>query len=92
MFKDNFYMFKKRSSNGNRHYILPVCNMTCLNLCLFLRYPLRRRRLISGRSVESRTPLRIILHLLNFCFLSEIKITKKIDIKKIYCRVQIEPS
>ena len=41
-----------------RHYILPVCNMTCLNLCKFLRYPLRQERLVLRRSVELRTPLR----------------------------------
>ena len=33
IFENNFYMVIKRASNGKRHYILPVCNMTCLNLC-----------------------------------------------------------
>ena len=32
IFENNFYMVKKRASSGKRHYILPVCNMTCLNL------------------------------------------------------------
>ena len=32
-------MVIKGGSNGKRHYILPVRNMTCLNLCMFLRYP-----------------------------------------------------
>ena len=27
-------MVKKRCSNGKRHYILPVFNMTCLNTLL----------------------------------------------------------
>ena len=64
-FFNNFYMVKKRGFNGKRHYILPVCNMTCLNLCYFLRYCLRRRRLILRRSVESAPPLR---SLKNFAF------------------------
>ena len=28
-------MVKKRATSGKRHYTLPVCNMTCLNLCYF---------------------------------------------------------
>ena len=59
-------MVIKRGSNGKRHYILLVCKMTCLNQ--FLQYPLRRRRLILGRSVESRIPLEEFLFF--FCFLS----------------------
>ena len=53
--KNNFYMAKTELPAEKRHYSLPVCNMTCLNLCYFLRYALRQRRLILGRSVESRT-------------------------------------
>ena len=49
-------MVIKRGANVKRHYILTVCNMTCFHLCYFLPYPLRRRRLVLGRSVELRTP------------------------------------
>ena len=28
-------MFKKRGTNGKRHYILPVCNMTPQSLLVF---------------------------------------------------------
>ena len=31
--ENNFYGVIKGGSNGKRHYILPVCNMTYLNLC-----------------------------------------------------------
>ena len=31
-----FYKVKKKGSNGKRHYILPVCNMTCHNQGIFL--------------------------------------------------------
>ena len=70
IFKNNFYMIIKRASNGKIHYILPVCNMTCLNLVSFA-YPLRRRRLVLGRSVELRTPLEGLFNFFfNFCFLT----------------------
>ena len=63
-------MIKRRCSHGKIHYILPVCNLTCLNL-YYLQYPLRRRRQILGRSVESRTPLEeFLLFFSNFCFLT----------------------
>ena len=53
-------------------YSTCICNMTCLNLCYFLRYPLLRRRLILGRSVESRipTPEEFKFFLSNICLLS----------------------
>ena len=57
-------MVIKGGSNGKRHYILPVCNMTCFNLCKFLRYHLREKRIILGRSVELRTPLEEFLNFL----------------------------
>ena len=74
----------KADSNGKRHYILPVCNMTCLNLCKLLRYPLRRKRLILGRSVELRTPLEEFLSFfLNFCFLTVHMHILEISVVKI---------
>ena len=33
IFENNFYMVKRELPAEKRHYILPVCNMTCLNLC-----------------------------------------------------------
>ena len=50
-------MVIKGGSNGKRHYILHVPSITCLNLCYVLQYPLRRKRLIMGCSVELHTPL-----------------------------------
>ena len=87
-------MVTKSGSTGEKYYILPVCKVTCLNLCYFLRYPLRRRSLLLGHSVKSRIPLRNFLIFGSFCFLSvyvlkfEIKIMKKYDIKKIDFMVQ----
>ena len=60
-------MVKRDDTSGNRHYILPVCNMTCLNLYYFLRYPQRQKRLILGRLVESRTPLEEFNVFFNVC-------------------------
>ena len=37
--KNFFYMVTRENYNGKIHYILPVCNMRCLNLCYFLLYP-----------------------------------------------------
>ena len=33
IFENNFYIVIKKGFNGKRHYILPVCNLTCHNLC-----------------------------------------------------------
>ena len=79
-------MVIKGGSNGKRQYILPVCNITCLNLCNFFRYPLRRKRLILGRSMELRTPLGEFYNLKKIVFLTvymhifEIEIVKYLDI------------
>ena len=53
----------KRELPAERHYILPVCNMTCLNLCQFLRCPLRRREFLRW----SRAPP--LKYFFNFNFL-----------------------
>ena len=68
IFKNNFYMVIKRGSNGKRHYILPVCNVTCLNLSLVFAVSFTPRTPILGRSVESRTPLEEFFFFLIFAF------------------------
>ena len=53
-------MVIKRGANGKRQYILPVCNMTCLNLCYFLPYLLRQTpKFGTYDGVAHPTPLRI---------------------------------
>ena len=88
-------MVKKRGSNGKRQYILRVCNMTCLNVCCFLRYLLRRRRLILGRLVESHNPLEKFFNFLKFLLLKCVyapilnkNYEKKLISEKIDLRVQ----
>ena len=51
-------------------FYCPVCKLRLLNLCRFLQYSLRWRRLILRRSVESRTPLEKLYNLKKKCFLT----------------------
>ena len=81
-------MVIKRGSNENRHYILPVCNMACLNLGKFLWYLLRQKRLFLGHSVELRSPMRKFLikkkmFLIVYIHIFEIYTVKYLNIKKI---------
>ena len=84
--ENNFYIFIKKLPWQWKKTPYSTCIQNDISQSLLaLRYPLRRRRLILGRSMESRNPLE---EFCNSCFSSVymhkfgISIITKIDIKK----------
>ena len=63
-------MVIKRDSNGKRYYILPLCNMTCLNLLLVFAVSFTPEMPNFGTFGRIAHPLRNFHIFSNFYFLT----------------------